>query len=322
MHYIVDCDTGIDDSLALVTLLELLKNDPGSDLLGVTASYGNVTMEQGLRNSLAVLHLFGADDVPVYPGVEHALGMRSFEVAPGVELVHGRNGLGNQEIPDSPRKAESMTASVFMARAAKKYGKNLTIIATGAFTNLADALAARPQMAREIAGIVLMGTSVSVPGSINAWTEANVGTDPEAAARVLGSGADLLIVGRDVTSTTVLTQEQADGWAKAGTDRGRFLTAIMGWYMRSFAARFPGPGACSISDLTAVVLALHPELITLALDRHLMVDLTGPTRGRTIVDTFFIPDPDPRTRIVLRLDNEKFMDILLGAVQRAIAASD
>lgn len=322
MHYIVDCDTGIDDTLALVTLLELLKGDPGSDLLGVTASYGNVTMEQGLRNSLAVLHLFGADDVPVYPGVEHALGMRSFEVAPGVELVHGRNGLGGQEIPDSPRKAESMPASVFMARAAKKYGKDLTIIATGAFTNLADALRARPQMAREIGGIVMMGTSVSVPGSINAWTEANVGADPEAASQVLASGADLLIVGRDVTSTTILTQAQARRWALAGTDRGRFLSAIMDWYMRSFATRFPGPGACSISDPTAVVLALHPGLITLELDRHLMVDLDGPTRGRTIVDTAFAPDPDPRTRIVLRLDNSKFMDILLGAVSGAVAASD
>lgn len=322
MHYIVDCDTGIDDSLALVTLLELLKGDPGSDLLGVTASYGNVTMGQGLRNSLAVLHLFGADDVPVYPGVEHALGMRSFEVAPGVELVHGRNGLGNQEIPDSPRKAETMTASVFMGRAAKKYGKDLTIIATGAFTNLADALTARPQMAREIAGIVMMGTSVSVPGSINAWTEANVGADPEAAARVLGGGADLLIVGRDVTTTTLLSRAQTQKWAETGTVRGRFLTAMLDWYIRSYEINFDGLDGCYISDPAAAVLALHPELITLELDRHLMVDLTGPTRGRTIVDTSFSPDPDPRTRIVLRLDNEKFMEILLGAVGKAVAASD
>lgn len=318
MHYIFDCDTGIDDSLALVTLLQLLKEDPSSDLLGVTASYGNVTMERSLRNSLAVLNLFGAPDVPVYPGVEHARGARSFEVAPGVAFIHGRNGLGGQEIPDSPRKPEQMPAATFMARAAKKYGSDLTIIATGAFTNLADALLAHKDMARQVGQIVLMGTALTVPGTINAWTEANVGEDPESARDVLSSGANILVVGRDVTTTTLLTPEQTQAWADAGTRRGRFLADMLAWYIHTYMINFPGLKGCFVSDPTSVVLALHPELITVSLHQHLTVETEGPTRGRTIADLAFGQKDDPRTQVVLRLDNKRFMSLLLATVGRAI----
>ncbi len=319
MKYLCDLDTGIDDALALVTLVQLLKNDPSSSLIGVTASYGNVQMEQSARNSLAVLSLFGADDVPVYLGVKHASGMRSFEVAPGVELIHGRNGLGEQNIPDTTRKPEQMPAATFMARAAEKYGSDLTIIATGALTNLADALQLRPSMAHEVGRIVIMGTAVTVPGSINAWTEANVGEDPESAQRVLSSGAHLMIVGRDVTTTTVLTKKQSDAWAQAETARGKFLAGMLAFYIHAYNINYPGLGGCFISDPTATVLAVHPELITQSLYRHLKVELDGPTRGRTIGDLAFGQKKDMQTQTVLQLNLDAFYHTFFDAVAQAIA---
>lgn len=318
MHYIFDTDMGIDDSLALVTLLQLVRDDPDADVLGLTASYGNVTMETSVRNCLAVLHLFGADDVPVYPGVEHARGARSFEVAPAVTFIHGENGLGGQEIPDSPRRPQQMPAATFMAKAAEEYGKDLTIIATGAFTNLADALRLRPQMAEETGRIVLMGTALTVPGTINAWTEANVGQDPEAARDVLESGANLMIVGRDVTTTTLLTRAQSQAWAQAGTPRGRFLAGEFDWYIHTYEINFDGLQGCYISDPTAVVLSVCPQLIRLDLHERLTCETEGPTRGRTIADFSHGHDADPRTQVVLRLDKGGFMNVLLGAVSAAI----
>jgi purine nucleosidase len=319
VRYIVDCDTGIDDAVALVSLIRLLRGEPDSRLIGVTASYGNVTMDTSVRNSLAVLALFGASDVPVYPGVEHALGMRSFEVSPGVSFIHGRNGLGGQRIPDSSRKPEQMHAAEFMARAAKKYGQDLTIIATGAFTNLADALRLRPQMAQEVSRIVLMGTALAVPGSVNQWTEANVGQDPEAARQVLQSGANLLVVGRDVTTTTLLTRRQTQAWARSGTDRGAFLAGMLDWYIHTYEINFSGLPGCYISDPTAVVLAVHPELATLCLHRRLTALTGGPACGRTLVDVSYHQGTDPRTSVVLEIDNDKFMTLLLGALSAAVA---
>lgn len=67
---ILDLDTGIDDALAIAYALGSAEE---VDLIGITATYGNVTVPRATRNALAVLHLFGRDDVPVYPGVDHPI---------------------------------------------------------------------------------------------------------------------------------------------------------------------------------------------------------------------------------------------------------
>lgn len=65
---ILDLDTGIDDTLAIAYAL----GSPEVELIGITATYGNVTLEQGMRNDLAITDLFGHSQVPVYPGLSHA----------------------------------------------------------------------------------------------------------------------------------------------------------------------------------------------------------------------------------------------------------
>ena len=67
---ILDLDTGIDDALAIAYALGSADE---IDLIGITATYGNVAVPLAARNALAVLHLFGRDDVPVYPGVDHPI---------------------------------------------------------------------------------------------------------------------------------------------------------------------------------------------------------------------------------------------------------
>lgn len=67
---ILDLDTGIDDALAIAYALGSADE---VDLIGITATYGNVAVPLAARNALAVLHLFGRDDVPVYPGVDHPI---------------------------------------------------------------------------------------------------------------------------------------------------------------------------------------------------------------------------------------------------------
>lgn len=67
---ILDLDTGIDDAMAIAYALGSADE---ADLIGITATYGNVAVPLAARNALAVLHLFGRDDVPVYPGVDHPI---------------------------------------------------------------------------------------------------------------------------------------------------------------------------------------------------------------------------------------------------------
>lgn len=61
---ILDLDTGIDDALAIAYALGSADE---IDLIGITATYGNVAVPLAARNALAVLHAFGRDDIPVYP---------------------------------------------------------------------------------------------------------------------------------------------------------------------------------------------------------------------------------------------------------------
>lgn len=65
---ILDLDTGVDDTLAISYAL----GSPEVELIGITGTYGNVLMEQGVRNALAITDLFGHPEVKVYRGLPHA----------------------------------------------------------------------------------------------------------------------------------------------------------------------------------------------------------------------------------------------------------
>ena len=61
---VVDCDTGIDDSLALLYLL----GSADADVLAITCCSGNVEAHQVAQNNLALLELVGRDDIEVALG--------------------------------------------------------------------------------------------------------------------------------------------------------------------------------------------------------------------------------------------------------------
>ena len=65
---ILDVDTGIDDALAMAYAL----NSPELDLLGFTTCFGNVSVAEATRNTLAVLEKVGKR-IPVYIGADQTL---------------------------------------------------------------------------------------------------------------------------------------------------------------------------------------------------------------------------------------------------------
>jgi inosine-uridine nucleoside N-ribohydrolase len=83
---ILDVDTGIDDSLALL----YAAGSPDADLLAVTCVSGNIDARQVAVNTRAVLELAGRSDVEVALGREFPL-LRALEVAPE---THGPQGIG------------------------------------------------------------------------------------------------------------------------------------------------------------------------------------------------------------------------------------
>ena len=174
---ILDLDTGVDDALAISYAL----GSPEVELIGITGTYGNVLVEQGVRNALAVTDLLGHPEVKVYQGLSHSSTTDHFEVLPVSAFIHGDNGIGDVDIPDSNRSVETESAVDFIIDAVKTYGKDLVYVPTGPMTNIEAALKKAPEIKDEIGQIVLMGGALTVPGNCNACMEANISQDPEAA---------------------------------------------------------------------------------------------------------------------------------------------
>ena len=141
---ILDVDTGIDDSLALLYAAA----SPDAELVAVTCVSGNTDARQVATNTLAVLELAGRDDVEVAIGREVPL-VRALETTPE---THGPLGIGYAELPPpsradqrAPRRGRHRRRGAAATR--RDHARDL-----GPLTNLAVALEREPDLPRLLGG--------------------------------------------------------------------------------------------------------------------------------------------------------------------------
>lgn len=304
MKIILDLDTGIDDALALAYAVA----HPDLELIGVTGTYGNVPVALGVRNSLALLELLDASDVPVFSGPTRP----GFSVAPISAFIHGHNGLGEVLLPPPRRKAYE-DAVGFLVRSVREHGEDLVIVPTGPSTSIAAAMREDPDFARN-ARIVMMGGALTVPGNVTPYAEANVFQDPQATDYVFRHAQNLTMVGLDVTLRTLLTREHTKQWR--GTRTGRIYADIVDYYIRAYKTTSPHLGGCGLHDPLAVAVAADPSLVT-CLDLNLRCE----ENGRTIGDPERLENPT--TRVAVAVDDARFVEDLmskLGSLYTSISA--
>ncbi|CAB0654618.1 nucleoside hydrolase [Corynebacterium diphtheriae] len=313
---ILDLDTGIDDALALAYTL----GSPEIDLIGVTATYGNVLVETGVRNDLALLELFGRSDVPVFAGEPHALAKDGFEVLEISAFIHGKNGIGEAEVAEPVGVVQELSAVDFLIESVERYGDELIIVPTGAMTNIAAAMKKSETFARD-AQIVFMGGALTVPGNVSQWAEANVNQDPEAADIMVRNAGDITMVGLDVTLQTLLTYAETATWRALGTPAGNFLADATDYYIKAYDTTAPHLGGCGLHDPLAVGVAIDPSLVTL-LPINLKVDTEGPTRGRTIGDEVRLNDPHKNCKVAVGVDVDRFLKEFMERITRVAQGSN
>lgn len=270
-----DCDTGIDDSMAL---LFLLTSDV--DVVGIGTVSGNVDSVRAARNTLDLLGMLGRKDVPVAVGAHDFL---SSHYAGGVPHVHGDNGIGNVDLTRDGEPIEGDAADLLLSLA-YEYPGELEIIAVGPLTNLAIALQRDPELVGLIRCVTVMGGAAMGSGNLSAAAEANIGHDPEAAHAVFAAGWPLTMVGLDVTMDHVLTLE--DQWRLTSSDSacarviGQMLERYFDFYIDVYGER-----CAALHDPLAVAIATGDAVATLAPVVRATVDTTdGPDRGRTVCD--------------------------------------
>jgi purine nucleosidase len=272
---ILDLDTGIDDSVALA----LAVHDLQIQLLGVVASYGNVTVENSVYNTRHMLDLFGATEIPVYCGLSHSLSSERFDRSVVSARIHGQDGLGDIGMSVDRSYPVNRQWEPFLWEAIHTYAQDLVIVTTGPLTNLAWFLQQHPEVGVHLGLVVCMGGAALFPGNVTPWAEANISQDPLAAKIVMESGAPVVLVPLDVTEKSRITRAMTDRWAACGRPGRKELARMVSYYID----QHPGKTECYVHDPSAVTYVTHPEFFA-ALSRPLTVLTDGPERGRVVGD--------------------------------------
>ncbi|HWQ24609.1 MAG TPA: nucleoside hydrolase [Gaiellaceae bacterium] len=294
---LLDCDPGHDDAIALLLALA----SPEVELLGVTTTYGNQTLEKTTANALRVLELAGRTDVPVAAGAERPL-VRDLVVA---SHVHGESGLDGPVLPPPRTAPVGDDAVAFLAGRVRAAGRPVTLVATGPLTNAARYLEAHGGEGLE--RIVLMGGSIA-EGNMTPAAEFNVWCDPEAARQVFASGLDVTMIGLDVTHKALLTPRLAEELRAAGRI-GAFVAELNEFFSRFHRETYGWEGA-PVHDAVAVAHVVRPGLVETRY-RNVEVETASELcRGRTVVDLWRRTDRPPNAHVGVDLDAAGFFSLL------------
>jgi inosine-uridine nucleoside N-ribohydrolase len=298
---ILDCDPGHDDAIALLLALA----SPELDILGVTTTYGNQTLEKTTANALRVLELVGRTDVPVAAGAERPLA-RELVVA---AHVHGESGLDGPTLPEARTEPVADDASAFLAAAIARAREPVTLVAIGPFTNVARYLAEHGP--EGIGRLVVMGGAIA-EGNYTPAAEFNVWCDPEAAAAVFDSGLDVTMISLDVTHQALLGAD-VEARLRAVGAVGAFVADLSVYFTRYHRETYGWEGA-PVHDAVAVAHVLRPELVETR-HRSVQVELESELcRGRTVVDLWNRTDRSPNVHVGVGIDVEAFFDLLVERI--------
>ncbi|KIC65714.1 nucleoside hydrolase [Pseudarthrobacter phenanthrenivorans] len=307
----LDCDTGIDDALALAYLLA----SPLADVVGIGTVSGNVSAAVGARNTLDLLELAGSAHIPVALGAHHPL---AGSFGGGAPWVHGDNGIGEVSLAPAEASLAGESAAEMLVRLARLYPGDLRVVAIGPLTNIAEALRLEPALPSLVQSVTVMGGAALAPGNITPLAEANIHNDPEAAALVLAADWDVTLVPLDVTMASVLEEVHRQELLASSSPVAQALGEMLGYYFRFYEGIYGRP--CSaMHDPLAAALAVRAVKPALAPVVRAAVDTSdGPGRGQTVCDlrglyAGFPPVKGARCRVVLSLE-EEFAPHLVGTL--------
>lgn len=273
--FLVDTDTASDDAVALIMALRA----PDVRVIAVTTVAGNVDVERATRNALYTVELCDAD-VPVYRGAAKPL-LRSHQNA---AWFHGRDGLGDHGYAAPQRTAQGRHAVDAVIEAIES-NPGLVLVTLGPLTNVALALARKPEIAKKVSRCVVMGGAPCCEGNVTPAAEYNIWVDPEAARIVLGSGLPIELIGWHLCRyEATLGPSDIEFVLSFGTERARFAMECNNHARQAYFEQTREDGI-PLPDPVAMSIALDPTIATCWGEHYVDVETSSElTRGMTVVD--------------------------------------
>ena len=294
---IIDCDPGVDDALAL--LLALASPDE-LDVLGVSAVGGNVSLAKTQYNAQRILALAGRAEVPVHSGAAEPM-LISLQTTD----VHGGDGVGGASLPEPAAALASANGVDYLCDSLAARPGEITLCCLGPLTNLGLAMSREKDIASAARQVVMMGGAAG-RGNVTEYAEFNFFVDPHAARLVFLSGAELVMIGLDLTRQVPITPARLKQIAAVGNKAAKAAHEMLAVY---------GQGDTAMHDPCVIAYLLAPSLFS---GRKAWVDIEinhAERIGQSLVKD--IPEGGKSNAVVLdKVDADGFFDLLCERLAR------
>ena len=303
---IIDCDPGIDDSLAIMLALK----SPEIEVIGITIVCGNSPVEMGFGNAKKILKQMNRLDVPVYIGESPPL-RRDYVNALD---THGEDGLGESFLPEVTGYQQQISAVDFLADVLKK--EKVSIIELAPMTNLARLIQKDKEAFSCIEEIVSMGGSFKSHGNCSPVAEYNYWCDPDGASLVYETlhqnGQKIHMVGLDVTRKIVLTPDLLEYMCRLNKETGEFVKKITKFYF-DFHWEWEHMIGCVINDPLAVAYFADHSLCS-GFDAYTAVETGGISIGQTVVDSMNFYKKESNSVVLTQTDPVRFFTFFFSCL--------
>jgi inosine-uridine nucleoside N-ribohydrolase len=317
--FLIDTDTASDDAVALIMALRA----PDVRVVAITTVAGNVPVLQSTRNALYTVELCGAN-VPVYTGADKPL-LRTYQNA---TWFHGRDGLGEHNYP-APRQSAASAHAVDAIIEAIEANPGIVIVTLAPLTNVALALAKKPEIAAKVGRCVIMGGAPCCEGNVTPAAEYNIWVDPEAARIVMRSRLPVELVGWHLSRGDAVVRE--DDIARIlgfNNSLAKFAIECNSHARQAYKVQ-TGEDGISLPDPVAMSIALDPSISTHRSEHYIDVETQSElTRGMTVVDRLNVAADDrnqavwapvlekkSKAKVCWTMDNQRWKDALFSALR-------
>ena len=298
---IIDTDPGQDDAVAILLALA----SPELEVLGITTVAGNVPLALTTRNAQLIVGLSG-QTVPIVAGRDRPLN-RQLVTA---EYVHGQTGLdgidlGEPHVPVTPGDGVDFIIDTLRREAPG----TVTLVPIGPLTNIAAAFARAPDIIPRVQQVVLMGGAYFEVGNVTPTAEFNIYVDPEAAAQVLNSGVDVVMMPLDVTHKALTSADWLAGLRALGTRAGEAVASWTDFFERYDREKYGAEGA-PLHDPCTIAYLIRPELFS---GRRINVEIETEgryTTGMTVADWWGVTGREPNALFIRDIDRDGFFTLL------------
>ena len=304
---VIDCDPGIDDSIAII----MLAGSDKVDIKAITTTHGNVGLEGTTKNALALREYLGLDCLV-------AKGAAKPMIVPlkNASEIHGANGLAGFEMPQPQGTFEKEAAWDVMYNLAKKENGEMVLVVLGPMTNVALTILKYPDFKNYVKRIYMMGGS-RLYGNHSPTAEFNIWGDPHACQVVLKSGIPVTMADLYFTYDNAVTgaemKEMYSYAKKLKPMMDAFIAHDMN-FAESIGADFDSHKIAICDSSAAAALLLDGDCLVTE-DYYVVCETqSGENEGQTVFDYKGHLKGQPNVQLCIRIDKDKYQGLIRDAL--------